>query len=128
MITEKDIKALSRYQTRSGKIANWAIVIFPIFLLIVAFLNLYVASKIGSSEGFNLIQLFIGWIEGIDVKTQYSGIYFKAMERLTTALLQIGFALICSIFAYFYHNRKKMDERILESLKNSEELNKLIGL
>ena len=122
MITEKDIKVLSRYQTRSGKIANWAIVIAPIFFLIVAFLNLYAASKIGSYEGFNLTQLFISWIEGIDVKAQYSGIDLKAMERLTTALLQIGFALIFSIFAYIYRNRKKMDERILETLINSEEI------
>ena len=124
MITEKDIKALSLYHTRSGKIANWAILVAPIFFLIVAFLNLYAASKIGSYEGFNLIQLFISWIEGIDIKAQYSGMYLKAMERLTTGLLQIGFALIFSIFAYFYHNRKKLDERILESLKNSEEIKK----
>jgi hypothetical protein len=122
MITEKDLKTLSSYQTRSGKITSWAIVIAPIFFLIVAFFNLYAASKIGSYEGFNLTQLFKSWIEGIDVRVQYSGIYLKAMERLTTALLQIGFALILSLFAYSYNKRKKMDERILEALKNSEEI------
>ena len=116
MITDKDIKALSRYQSLSGKIVNWAILLAPIFLLIVAFLNLYAASKIGSYEGFNLTQLFISWLEGIDVEAQYSGMYLKAMERLMTALLQIGSALLFSIFAYSYRNRKKMDERILEAL------------
>jgi len=117
MVTENDIKTLSRYQTRSGKIMNWAMVIVPIFFFTMALLNLYVASKIGMSEGFDLSQLFRSWIGGIDVNAQYSGTFLAAMGRFTTALLHIGMTLILSVFAYAYYKRKKMDERILDTLR-----------
>ena len=117
MITENDIKALTRHETRLGKIANWAVVVAPICLVLASILNLHLASRIGSNVGFDLIQLFQSWIEGIDLNKQYSGIVLKSMERLTTALLQIGFAVVLSILAYAYHKRRKMDVRILETLK-----------
>jgi hypothetical protein len=122
MITEKDIKTLTQYQTPSGKIAYWLLMIAPIFVLVAAIINLHNASRIASYEGYNLMHLFKGWINGIDVKATYSGLYLKAMERLTTALMEIGYSLILSIFAYGYHKRKKMDERIIETLKNSEKM------
>ena len=119
MITDSDIKALRRYKTRSGKIANWIIVIAPIFLFVVGILNLHLASKIGSNEGYSLWALFQSWIEGINVNKQYSGLYLKAMERLETALLQFGLSLILSIMAYDYHKMRKMNARILETLKHT---------
>ena len=117
MITEKDLKALGSYQTRYGKIAYWAIVFVPFFFLIMALLNIYDASKIGTSIGIGMQELFKRWIEGIDIGTQYSGIFLAAMERLTTAMLHFGMAVILSFFALTYHKRRKMDERILEALR-----------
>ena len=119
MITDSDIKALRHYTTRSGKIANWMIVIAPIFLFVVGILNLYLAFKIGSNEGYSLWTLFQSWIEGINVNKQYSGLYLKAMERLGTALLQFGFSLILSIMVYGYHKTRRMNARILETLKHT---------
>ena len=119
MITDSDIKALRRYKTRSGKIANWMIVIAPIFLFVVGILNLYLASKIGSNEGYSLWALFQSWIEGINVNKQYSGLYLTAMERLETALLQFGLSLIFSITVYGHHKTRRMNARILETLKHS---------
>ena len=119
MITEKDIKALRRHQSRSGRIASWAVVIAPVFLVVMGVLNLHLASKIGSIAGVDLVQLFQSWIAGVNVNTQYSGLYLKAMERLTTALLHFCFAIILFIFAYGYHSRRKLDSRILGTLKRS---------
>jgi hypothetical protein len=117
MITEKDVKTLTQYQTPAGKIAYWLFMIAPIFFLGGGILNLYIASRIGSYEGYNLMNLFRDWINGIDVKATYSGLYLKAMERLTTALMEIGGSFIFLIFTYVHYQRKKMNERIIETLK-----------
>ncbi len=120
MITEKDIKVLNHYRTRAGKTAYWASILVPIFFLVVAIINFHYASAIGSHEGINLAQLFTDWEEGIDIDSQYSGLYLAAMECFTNALLQMGLAIFSSVFAYAYHSRRKMDERILETLKSNK--------
>jgi fumarate reductase subunit D len=119
MITENDIKALRLHETRSGKIVNVAVIVAPIFLVIMGVLNLGLASRIGGNVGVELYQLFQSWIEGVDVTKQYHGMYVKAMERLTTALLQFGLAFVLSIVAYCYHRKKKMYARILKTLTSS---------
>jgi len=119
MITDKDIQVLRRHESRSGRIANSAVVIAPVFSVVMGALNLHLASRIGSIAGVDLVQLFQSWIEGVDVNSQYSGLYLKAMGRLTTAVLQFGFAIILAIIAYGYHTRRKMDARILGTLKRS---------
>ena len=117
MITESDIKTLKRHETRMGTIAYWMLIIAPIFLVVVGSLNLWLASKIGSSNGYNLDFLFQSWIEGINVNQQYSGLNLKAMERLETALFQFGLAIIFIFATYGYHRRRQMDIRILETLR-----------
>ena len=96
-----------------------AVIVAPIFLVIMGVLNLSLASRIGGNVGVELYQLFQGWIEGVDVTKQYYGMYVKAMERLTTALLQFGLAFVLSIVAYGYHRKRKMYARILETLTRS---------
>jgi len=119
MITENDIKELRLHKTRSGKICNWIFIIFPIFLSLIGFLNLYIASRIGNKIGYNFLTLFQSWLKGVDMRSQYSGIYIKAMERLSTSLLQFGVAFIVLIFAYGYQKRCKMNQRIYETLKQN---------
>ena len=119
MITEKDIKTLRRHQGRSGRIASWAIVIALVFLVVMGLLNLHLASRIGSIAGVDLAQLFQSWLTGVEVNSQYSGLYVKAMARLTTALLHFVFAIILFILAHAYHSRRKLDTRILGTLKCS---------
>jgi len=123
MITKSDIKALKRHETRSGKIVNWISVITPIFLFVIGILNLHLASKIGINEGHSLWVLLQSWNEGISFNQQYSGVYLKAMERLETAFLDFGLSLILSIMAYGYHKTRRMNARILGTLKHSGVLN-----
>jgi hypothetical protein len=119
MITENDIKTLKRHETRMGTIAYWMLIFAPIFLVVIGCLNLWLASKIGNSNGQSLSYLFQSWIEGINVNQQYSGLYLKALERLETALFQFGLALIFIILSYGYHRRRKMEIRILEALRQT---------
>ena len=119
MITEKDIKTLKRHETRMGTIVYWMLILAPVFLVVVGCLNLWLAFKIGSRFGYNLSCLFQGFFEGINVNQQYSGLYLKTMERLETALLDFAIALILLIQFYGYYLRRKLDIRILETLRNS---------
>ena len=117
MITEKDRKDLSWHQTATGKIYSWCLFMIPFFILVMGVLNLELASRIGDRAGYNLGYLFQSWIAGVDVSTEYSGTYVKAMERLTTAVLQFGLTLVFSIAAYAHYRARKMNARILETLK-----------
>ncbi len=81
-------------------------------------LNLKLASDIGNKDGYNLSQLFQSWVQGVNVSKQYSGIYLKALERLTTALLQFGVAIILFVAVYTYQAIRKRNMRILEKLRH----------
>ena len=119
MITEKDIRDLKIHETRMGIIAHWAIVIAPLFLIIMGVLNLWLASRIAGNAGLDLVHLFQKWAEGMEAGIKYSETYLRAMERLTNALLQIGCALPLFIFAYSFMKRRKLDVRIVTTLKEA---------
>jgi hypothetical protein len=119
MITEKDIKILKRYETRMGKIAHWIVISAAPFFALVGCFNLWLASRIGNIGGYSLGDLFQGFIEGINLNNQYSGLYLKAMERLSTGLFEIGGASVFLIMIYSYNMRRKMDMRILKTLRES---------
>jgi hypothetical protein len=123
MINQKDIKALKQYETLHGKIANWIFICAPILFFVVGILNLKLASIIGNKNGYTLNILFHDWIQGVDVNKQYSGIYLKAMERLTTALLQFGGAIILTAALYTNQILKKRNKRILDTLRHNGLIN-----
>lgn len=119
MITEKDIKTLKSYDTPLGRIANLAIIFVPVFLFMTCMFNLYLASRTGLNAGYTFPTLFVNWIKGVNVNAHYSGFFVAALERLGTAMLQLGFAIILAILAYAYYKRKNTDKRILETLKQN---------
>ncbi len=119
MITEKDIKILKTYETPLGRITNWAVILFPFILGVGIFFNLYLASRIGNNAGYDLIHLTQTWVQGVEINNQYSGMFLAAIQRLETAILQLSFTVIFAILAYAYHKRRRMDLRILETLKNN---------
>jgi len=117
-ISENDIKSLQSYETSLGKIANWAIILAPLFLMILCFFNLYLASRIGYNDGIDFLTLLQTWIKGVNVNDMYPGIMVLALDRIGTAVLQLGFSIIFAILAYAYHKRRKMDLRIIATLRN----------
>ena len=70
MLTIKDLKYLRFHKTRIGRLIDWIFFIAPFLLIVLAILNLYVASKIGGGIGLDLIHLIQGWIEDVDVNAQ----------------------------------------------------------
>ena len=119
MITEKDIRALRVHETPMGIIAHWALAIAPLFFLVMGVLNLWLASKMGGNAGLDLIHLFQNWGKGIEVGSQYPEPYLIAMQRLTNALLLIGGAIPLFILAYSNNKRRKLDARIVATLKEA---------
>lgn len=117
MITEKDIKVLNIYNTPVGKITDWVVILTPLVMILFGFFNLFLGTRIGDNAGYDVIPLLHAWIKSVDVNSQYSGVFIAAMERLTTAFLQIGLAVTTSLLAYVYYKRRAMDSRILETLK-----------
>lgn len=118
MITEKDIAFLKSYETVLGKIMNWAVILMPVFLFLLCGFNLYMASRISGNAGYDLGYLLQLWIRGVNPYAEYSGMLVVAMERLLAAALQVCFAIVFVILAYAYHKRRKMDYRILATLKS----------
>ena len=119
MITEKDIKMLKRYETRMGKLAHWILIFTTPLLFVGGCFNLWLAFRIGNIQGYNLGHLFQSFIEGLNLNKQYSGAYLKAMERLVTGLSELWAAIIFAVILYSYNLRRKMDMRILETLRES---------
>lgn len=117
MITQKDIKALTFHRTRFGRIATWIVFILPIFCFIMGALNLHVAARIGRYSGHDLGSLFHSWFKGVEVDKQYTGLYLKAMDRLTTALLGFGTGFILSIVAFGLH---KIDKDVCPNILDIE--------
>jgi hypothetical protein len=119
MITEQDIKTLKSYDTPLGKIANLAIIFAPIFLFMTCIFNLYLASRIGLNAGYPFPALLVNWIKGVNFNADYSGFFVAALERIGTAMLQLGFAITLTILAYAFYKRKNTDKRILETLNKN---------
>lgn len=121
MITQKDIKVLELNETRIGKVSNWMLNLAPIFLTVICILNLMTANMIGRLEGYDLSGLLQSWMQDKDIEAsaQYSGIYLKAMERVSTAMLQLGGAIVAAVLAYANQTMRKRNMRILETLRNS---------
>ena len=118
MITEKDIQILKSYDTPLGKIVTIGVTLVPLFLLALCLINLFMASSVGNAAGYDLSSLFRFWFSGVDVKHQYYGIFISALARLHAAVLQFSLAITVAMMAVMYHKRRKMDQRILETLKS----------
>jgi len=117
-ITEKDVKTLQSYETFLGKIVNWAVILTPVFLIGLCLFNLYLASKIGKNAEVDLFDLLQTWVKGVNVNDAYPGIVVFGLERIGMAVFQFGLSVIFAILSYAYHKRRKIDLRIIATLKN----------
>jgi len=122
MIEKKYIKGLTMFEGRSGLVKYYIMVFGPIFVIIMALLNLYLASKLGVTEGYDLLFLFKSWKSGIVATKQYSGGYLIAIERLEMAILLLGGALIWGIVAFKVRVTRQRNHRIVEILRRHQEL------
>jgi hypothetical protein len=122
-LTDKEKKSLQAFEGKKGKLAYAIIIFVPIFFAIMSLTNLYLANRIGMHEGHNLLSLFNDWIKGIDINGSYSysGIYLKAQERFSTALLQLSAAIIAGLFVTVQIRNSKINRKIIELLKKHNE-------
>ena len=86
-------------------------------------LNLYTASKWGNIANLDNIDLVKMWFSGIDINSNYSGAFLKSLERLETAIMQLGFALVFGIVAYNAKIQRTAYSKIIEIFKNHNKWN-----
>lgn len=123
-LTEKEKKALKDFDSKKARFAGGLVMFVPIFLLIMAVLNFYLANRIGSYDGINIIDIFFDWIEGIDTTKNYTytGWHLKAQDRFHTGLMQLSLAIIMGAFVFTAGKQRKMLRKIIEILKSHKEL------
>jgi hypothetical protein len=119
---DKKIKrSLSKYRGKKGHIFYFLLLFAPFFLFLMGILNLYTASKWGNTANLDNIDLVKMWFSGIDINSNYSGAVLKSLERLETAIMQFGFALVFGIVAYNAKIQRTAYSKIIELLKNHNE-------
>ncbi len=122
-LTDKDKKSLQAFEGKKGKLSYAIIIFVPIFFAIMSLTNFYLAHRIGMHEGHNLLSLFTDWIKGIDINSSYSfsGVYLKAQERFSTALLQLAAAITAGLFAIVHLKDITRNRKIIQLLKKHNE-------
>ncbi len=118
MLNEKDRKALSSSLGKYGRMVEIVLILVPLFLVVSGFVNLYFASRFGSLDGHALSELLKDWATGVDAKAQYSGVYVKAIRRITLAFFSFGFSLVLAIQVYAYHISRQRHRRIVATLRS----------
>jgi hypothetical protein len=122
-LTDKEIKSLQAFEGKIGKLRYALILFVPIFFAVMCVTNLYWANRIGMHEGHSLSNLFNDWIRGIDINHfySYSGLYLKAQERFSTAVLQLVAALIAGLYVAIQIKDIRRNRKIIDLLKKHNE-------
>lgn len=124
MIAEKYKKSLTHYEGRKGAFLYWTIVFVPLFLLVMGGLNLWLAQRIGSADGFTLGDFVNIWFEEINVQRDYtySGMFLAGMQRFNTALLDFAFAIVLSPLIWSVIFMRKRNSAVLTALRKHGEI------
>lgn len=120
MLDERDRRWLERSAGRDGAVREGVVVAVAILLVILGALNLALAAKLGSLQGYSLADLLNGWFTGVQADRQYSGEYFLALDRLTMSVLWWGTGLAAGILAAGKRFERRRARRILAVLQERD--------
>ncbi len=118
MVTERDIRVLSRHRTRLGKAIEWVVTLAPIAMIVLANLNLHLAAQLTDDSGRRFGELVGIWLHGVENGAQYRGTFVMAMQLFRTAGIQAVSALVLAGMAYLYISSQRMNERVLETIED----------
>ena len=124
MVSEKLKKSLTRYDSKLALIGYWVGLLTPFVILLVAVVNLWLASRQGSHGGFTLEDFMKTWLEVIDMKREYSysGLFLAGLHRFNTALFQFSLAIVVSPLVFAAVSSKKRDQEIIKILRKHGEI------
>jgi hypothetical protein len=117
MLSESDIRTLRSSDSTWGKTVDWVITILPVGLLVLANINLHLASKMASEAGESLAGVLHVWLRGVDGGVRYSGTFVMALDLFRSALMQLISALVLVVVAYSYGTSRRMTARIAGTLR-----------
>ena len=117
-IAEKDIRALRMNSSKKWRIIRFIVFFFATALMIVVgMFNLYFCSRYSDLGGVSMRSVIRDWFAGVDTTAQYSGLYLKAVQRWTTAILQFSSAGIIMLLDALSRGAANRDARILKSIE-----------
>lgn len=117
-ITEKDIKALRMNSSKRWRIFRLIVFFFLTALMVVAgVINLHYCSRFSDLAGVSMRSVIQDWFAGVDTSAQYSGLYLKAIDRWTTAILQFSAAGIFVLMYAVSRGAANRDARILKFIE-----------
>ena len=124
LVLDKYKKQLTFSETKMGIIGYWAILIAPLFFIVMAALNLWTASRLSTLHGTTLSDVTGIMFMEINPKQEYpfSGMLLLIIQRLETSMFQFVFSipLLGSAFAmYIERNRNR---EILKVLRKHGEI------
>ena len=117
MLTEKDISYLQKSAGSQGQFVEKVLTVALVILVVVSMVNFQIASGIASEIGLSLADIFASWIEGYSPEMQYSGLTLLAIERFSTAIIELGFAIVMLVTLVVYKTTRKREKRIVAHLK-----------
>lgn len=118
MVTQRDIRVLSRHRTRLGKAIEWLVTLAPIVMIVLANLNLHLASQLADDSGRTFGELIGIWLHGVENGARYRGTFVMAIELFRIAVIEALAALVLAGMAYLYISGQRMNERILETIES----------
>ncbi|MBD3243914.1 MAG: hypothetical protein GF331_25200 [Chitinivibrionales bacterium] len=118
MVTQRDMRVLSRHRTRTGKTVEWIVTLAPFALIVLANLNLHLSAQMADNSGRTFGELVGIWLNGVENGQRYLGSFVIAIELFRTAVIQAISALVLAGMAYLYIAGQRMHERILQTIEN----------
>jgi hypothetical protein len=117
-ITEGDVKALQKSQSKTLRLTVLITVpLVIIFLIVAGCLDLYLCARFSSRAGISMAEVIRGWFAGIDPSAKYSGIYLWALDSWIQAILHFSEAVFFAIMFVVYQLESKRNARILRFIE-----------
>ncbi|MCX6991866.1 MAG: hypothetical protein NT011_01860 [Kiritimatiellaeota bacterium] len=127
-ITEKDLRVLRKRTSKGTRIA--VMIAFPVvivFNVVAGIINFHLSARFASFVDLTFPQVIQKWFEGTSVTEQYTGIFLKAIERWTTGLIQITFAVFFAVLLISTLKRIARERRILAFIEENRNESALAG-
>jgi hypothetical protein len=124
MLTDAEIRTLRQQEDTLHKAVGWLLLLFPVALVVMGNVNLFVSVHMSASAGISVGDLVSTALNGVDSGTHYEGVFVKALEVFRRAMMQGVAAVVFAIVVFANESTKRLHARVLETL---EECGALVG-
>ena len=119
MLNDQDKKYLSGVSERFYLLSMVTLITVTLIFGAGIIRNLYLATTIGSIEGYGLLDIAQLWANGVELEASYSGVFIMAVNRFEMAFLDLGVVVILSLSLWGTLAVRRRNERIVQALKNA---------